>query len=167
MYQTNLSTPEQINDSKKQPMFPFQDAAAGMNYPGVGLPNGLAGATNAGGDGGGQGGMGNQSSAGNTEAMSPDATAAAVAAVAQFSLRQQMQMVAAAHNYPDAANLVSGLNHLNMYPNNNGGSANNMPMPKIGSPATSGTTIKSNKYIEISGYAILIPLHSLSILFTI
>lgn len=76
-----------------------------------------------------------------SDSMSPDAAAAAVAAVAH-GLRQQMQMVAAAHNYTDAANLVSGLNHMNhMYPTNNGGSANNnMPMPKIGSPATSGAT---------------------------
>lgn len=89
-----------------------------MGYPG-GIPNGLAPTAN-------------QQS--GPEALANDAAAAAVAAV----VRQQMQMVAAAQNYSDAANLVSGLNHLNMYPTNNGGSANNMPMPKIGSPATSG-----------------------------
>lgn len=103
-----------------------------MGYPG-GLPNGMgpniAGAVVA----------ANQQVA--NDSMSNDAAAAAVAAVAH-GIRQQMQMVAAAQNYSDAANLVSGLNHLNMYPNNNGGSANNMPMPKIGSPATSGTSGK-------------------------
>lgn len=103
----------------------FQKAGA-MGYPG-GMPNGMGPNSIA--------GAANQQAA--NDSMSNDAAAAAVAAVAH-GIRQQMQMVAAAQNYSDAANLVSGLNHLNMYPTNNGGSANNMPMPKIGSPATSG-----------------------------
>lgn len=101
----------------------FQKSGA-MGYP-VALSNGL-----------GPNSLAANQQAGS-EAMSNDAAAAAVAAVAH-GIRQQMQMVAAAQNYSDAANLVSGLNHMNMYPTNNGGSANNMPMPKIGSPASSG-----------------------------
>lgn len=73
--------------------------------------------------------------------MSPEASAA-VAAVAH-SLRQQMQMAAAAQHHPDAANLVAGFNlpghcsNLTIHPSN-GGSSSGIPMPKLGSPATSG-----------------------------
>jgi hypothetical protein len=68
------------------------------------------------------------------DSMSSDATAAAVAAVAQ-GIRHQMQMAAAAQNYSEAAaNLMGGLNPQSMYPSN-GGSANLTAKPKIGSPA--------------------------------
>lgn len=112
-------------------MFPFQDAGGGgMPYPGGVMPNGM-------GVSGNNNNNTNQSSA--NDSISSDAAAAAAVAAVAHGIRQQMQMVAAQHHPETSGNLVGGLNHLNMYPNNNnGGSANNIPMPKIGSPATSG-----------------------------
>lgn len=95
-----------------QPGYPFPESQ--MNFPGGPCSNGL----------------GSQSQSGGNESLSP--AQAAVAAV----VRQQMQMAASAGYHPDVTSGFSLPSHLGSSANN-GGSASCIPMPKLGSPATS------------------------------
>ncbi|CAD7083167.1 unnamed protein product [Hermetia illucens] len=102
-----------LSYGRHSPVFPFQEGQ--MNYPGAACANGLP----------------QQQASSNAETMTPEATAAAVAAVAH-GIRQQMQMVAAAQHHPEAQ--AAGLFNLppHMHTNNGG-----VPIPKQTSPASS------------------------------
>lgn len=107
-------------------MYPFQDGQ--MGFPGTPCSNGL----------------GSQAQNSGNETLSPEA-AAAVAAV--VGLRQQMQMAAAAHHHSESGGGGGGFNlpaHCANIHGNNGGSAGSIPMPKLGSPATSGQQMGNN-----------------------
>lgn len=97
-------------------MYPFPEGTLG--FPGGPCSNGL----------------GSQTPGSNSDSLSPE-TAAAVAAV----VRQQIQMAAAAQHHSDVSNFNLPA-HLHSA---NGGSANNIPMPKLSSPAAPGQLTNS------------------------
>ncbi|XP_055373429.1 protein bric-a-brac 1-like isoform X3 [Condylostylus longicornis] len=97
---------------RHSPVFPFQEGPLG--YPGGPCANGMPP----------QG----------SDSMSPEATAAAVAAVAH-NLRQQMQMAAAAHHPDSPGSLFNLPSHLQVnHPSISGAGT---PLPKSNSPTSS------------------------------
>lgn len=77
-------------------------------------------------------GISPQGHLGNAEAMSPEATAAAVAVMAH-GLRQQMQMAAVQQHHPDMSNYNISP-HLSIHPSGGGGN-NSSRDTKLGSPS--------------------------------